>query len=196
MKKIIALVCAMVMLLLPLTVLAQDKKDTTIMYVNTGNSGMLNVRKSTHTHSNNVVIKLENGTEVKVESYNSNQTWVKIEVKVNKKVYEGYVMNRYLSATKPVIKPTAKPAATATPAPAAALNFKNFKHTESTRMTVKPATPGGFVNLRWAPSKSVAVMTKLYADAQVIVIAKDKTWAQVYEPNTGYVGFVMLSFLK
>ena len=63
-------------------------------------------------------------------------------------------------------------------------------------MTVKPSTPGGFVNLRWGPSKSVAVMTKLYADAQVTVIAKDNTWAQVYDPATGYVGFMKLSFLK
>ena len=45
-------------------------------------------------------------------------------------------------------------------------------------------------------TEPVAVMDKLYADAQVIVIAKDKTWAQVYDPKTGYVGFVMLSFLK
>ena len=63
-------------------------------------------------------------------------------------------------------------------------------------MSVKPSTPGGFVNLRWGPSKSVSVMTKLYADTQVTVIAKDNTWAQVYDPETGYVGFMMLSFLK
>jgi hypothetical protein len=39
-------------------------------------------------------------------------------------------------------------------------------------------------------------MDKLYADTQVTVIARDNAWAQVYDPSTGYVGFMMLSFLK
>ena len=108
-------------------------------------------------------------------------------------------MNRYLSnekpSSKPETKPSSKPSSNSS-STSSSLNFKNFKHVEPTQMTVKPATPGGFVNLRWGPSKSVSVMTKLYADAEVTVIAKDKTWAQVYDPESGYVGFMMLSFLK
>ena len=186
MKKVLALVCALVLMLLPLTAMAATTK-----YVSTGNSGKLNVRKTPHTHSNNVVIKLENGTKVTVEDYYDGHTWAYISVSVNGKTYKGYAMNRYLSNEKPSDQP-AKPSSSSS----STLSFKNFKHVEPTQMSVKPSTPGAFVNLRWGPSKSVSVMDKLYADTQVTVIAKDNTWAQVYDPETGYVGFMMLSFLK
>lgn len=192
MKKVLALVCALVLMLLPLTT-----KAATTKYVSTGNSGKLNVRNTPHTHSNNVVIKLENGTEVTVEDYYDGHTWAYISVTVNGETYEGYVMNRYLSNEKPSAQP-AKPSkpSSSSSSSSSPLSFKKFKHVEPTQMSVKPSTPGGFVNLRWGPSKSVSVMDKLYADTQVIVIAKDNTWAQVYDPETGYVGFMMLSFLK
>lgn len=193
MKKVLALVCALVLMLLPLTSMAATTK-----YVNTGNSGKLNVRKTPHTHSNNVVIKLENGTKVTVEDYYDGRTWAYISVSVNGKTYKGYAMNRYLSDNKPAAQP-AKPSNnnnSSSSNSTAPLSFKKFQHVAPVHMTVKPATPGGYVNLRWAPSKSVAVMAKMYADAEVVVIAKDNTWAQVYDPATGYVGFMMLSFLK
>lgn len=189
MRKVLALLCAAVLMLLPLTGVASTSKE---QYVSTGNSGKLILRKTPHTHANNVVTKLENGTKVTVEEYYDNHTWVYISVKLDGKTYKGYVMNRYLSSDKPSSTPSGSSSSTAD----TELSFKKFKHVEPYHMTVKPSTPGGFVNLRWGPSKSVAVMTKLYADAQVTVIAKDSTWAQVYDPNTGYVGFIMLSFLK
>ena len=192
MKKALALVCALVLMLLPMLAMAE-----TIKYVKTGNDGKLIVRKTPHTHSDNVVTKLENCTKVKVKEYYDGHTWAYISVTVNDKNYKGYVMNRYLTIEKPKTNQNAKEAAKANTANGTeTLSFKNFKHVEPTLMTVKPSTPGGFVNLRWAPSKSVSVMTKLYADAQVTVIAKDNTWAQVYEPVSGYVGFMMLSFLN
>ena len=192
MKKVLALVCALVLMLLPLTAMAATTK-----YVSTGNSGKLNVRKTPHTYSNNVVIKLENGTKVTVEDYYDGHTWAYISVSVNGKTYKGYAMNRYLSNEKPSAQP-AKPSkpSSSSSSSSSTLSFKNFKHVEPTQMSVKPSTPGGFVNLRWGPSKSVSVMAKLYADTQVTVIAKDNAWAQVYDPETGYVGFMMLSFLK
>lgn len=192
MKKVLALVCALVLMLLPLTAMASTTK-----YVSTGNTGKLNVRQTPHTHANNVVIKLENGTKVTVEDYYDGHTWAYISVNVNGKTYRGYAMNRYLSSSKPASQPAKpyKPSSSSSSSSSSSLSFKNFKHVEPYMMTVKPATPGGFVNLRWGPSKSVSVMDKLYADAQVTVIAKDNTWAQVYDPETGYVGFMMLSFL-
>ena len=194
MKKVLALVCALVLMLLPLTAMAAN-----VQYVNTSNGGKLNVRKTPHTHSNNVVIKLEHGTKVTVEEYYDNYTWAYISANVNGKTYKGYAMNRYLSDNKPAVNP--KPSSNSSSSSSKSsssdtLSFKNFKHIEPTQMTVKPTTPGGFVNLRWGPSKSVSVMDKLYADTQVIVIAKSNNWAQVYDPATGYVGFMMLSFLK
>ena len=195
MRKILAFILALVLTALPLLTLADQMDDPLARYVNTGNTGKLNVRTAPMTHTNNVITKLENGTRVVIMEYLENNTWVKVEFPLDGKTATGYVQNRYLSVTKPAATP-AKPAANNTNPTTETLNFKKFKHTEPTIMTVKPSTPGGFVNLRWGPSKSVAVMTKLYADAQVTVIAKDNTWAQVYDPATGYVGFMMLSFLK
>lgn len=207
MKKLLALILALV--LIPASVslvapvaqaddgLTEQTDDPLARYVSTGNSGKLNVRSAPKTNTNNLIAQLENGTRVVIIEYLERNTWVKVEFEIKGKEMVGYVQNRYLSVTKPAastVRPSTNTAAT-TPAPEVP-NFKNFKHVEPTVMTVKPSTPGGFVNLRWGPSKSVAVMTKMYSDAEVIVIAKDSTWAQVYDPATGYVGFMMLYFLK
>ena len=190
MKKILALILTLAFTLtaLPLFSAAEQKDDPLARYVNTSNGGKLNVRSAPQTHTDNVITQLENGTRVVITEYLENNAWVKVEFPHKGK------------ATKPAVtpvKPTAKPSASNNENTAETLNFKKFKHVEEPfYMTVKPSTPGGYVNLRWGPSKSVSVMTKLYADAQVIVIAKDATWAQVYDPETGYVGFMMLAFLK
>ena len=163
MKKVLALVCALVLMLLPLTAMAATTK-----YVSTGNSGKLNVRSAPQTHTDNVIAKLENGTRVVILEYLNGNTWVKVEYPQNGKIAIGYVQHRYLSVSKPAVtaaKPTA-PKQTTEPQP---MSFKKFQHVEPVSMTVKPSTPGGYVNLRWGPSKAVAVMTKLYADAQVII---------------------------
>ena len=203
MKKILVLIVALTLILASLLVvsLAEQKDDPLARYVSTGNSGKLNVRSAPKTHTDNVITQLENGTRVVIIEYLNGDTWVKVEFPYKGKIEIGYVQNRYLSTTKPAVtpaKPTVAPAKTSANSASKpeTLSFKAFKHVAPTTMTVRPSTPGGYVNLRWGPSKTVSVMTKLYADAQVIVIAKDNTWAQVCDPATGYVGFMMLSFLK
>ena len=201
MKKILVLMVTLALILaaFPLMSLVaqagEQTDDPLARYVSTGNSGKLNVRSAPKTHTDNVIAQLENGTRVVIIEYLSGNTWVKVEFPKNGKIAIGYVQNRYLSTTKPTAVKPSKPAASDA-AKTETLSFKNFKHVEPTTMTVKPSTPGGYVNLRWGPSKAVAVMNKMYADAQVVVIAKDNTWAQVYDPATGYVGFMMLAFLK
>ena len=195
MKKLLALILALVLAAMPLMSLANQKDDPFARYVSTGNTGKLNVRQSPFTHSDNVIAKLENGTRVVIIDLFDNKTWAVVEFTVDGKEMTGYVQHRYLSTTKPA--PILTPRPTATPIPVSAISFKTFEHVEEPyTMLVKPATPGGFVNMRWAPSKAVAVMDKLYADTEVTVLATNKTWAQIYNPLTGYVGFMMLSFLK
>lgn len=193
MKKFVALILALILMAMPLVSLAASKtsnlKEKVTCYVNTGNTGRLNVRTSPSVEDNNLLTRLDNGTEVKITGYYDGCTWAIIEFKLNKKTVTGYVMNRYLSIDKPVV-------VTKVETVEQKINFKNFKHVEPYAAMVRPSTPGGFVNMRWAPSKANDVMTKLYADTQVIVIAQDKTWAQIYEPVTGYVGYMMRSFLR
>ena len=202
MKRILALILTLALILPVFPLISRVAKageqtdDPLARYVSTGNSGKLNVRTSPKTYADNVITQLENGTRVVILEYLENNTWVKVEFPLKGEIEIGYVQNRYLIDTKPAATP-AKPVANATTSATETLNFKNFKHVENPfYMTVKPSTPGGYVHLRWGPSKSVAVMTKMYADVQVLVIAKDNAWAQVYDPATGYVGFMMLAFLK
>ncbi len=105
--------------------------------------------------------------------------------------YYGYCMTRYLSSTKPSSKPTP----TATPKPSASTDiYKNFSQT-SYYVTVRPSTPAGFVNLRWGPSKTLAVYNIYYAGYTLKVLAQNDTWAQLYDESTGICGFMMRSFL-
>lgn len=203
MKKLLAFLLALALIPVSMSLVApaaqasnsltEQTDDPLARYVSTGNTGKLNVRSAPKTNTDNLIAQLDNGTRVVIIEYLQNNTWVKVEFPHNGRIAVGYVQNRYLTSTNPAaaVKPAGNTASTSE-----ALNFKNFKHVQPTTMCVKPSTPGGYVNLRWAPSKSVSVMTKLYADAAVIMIAKDSTWAQVYDPTTGYVGFMMLSFLK
>ncbi len=104
----------------------------------------------------------------------------------------GYAMSRYFSSTKPTIKPT--PTHTTTPAADGKI-FSGFT-TVNYYITVKPSTPSGFVNLRWAPSKTEPIITNYRSGYTLRVIAQNSTWAQVYDDATGICGFMMRSFLN
>jgi uncharacterized protein YraI len=104
--------------------------------------------------------------------------------------YDGYCMSRYLSSTKPSTKPTPTP----TSSPSASLSFKNFVKSDY-YVTVRPSTPSGFVNLRWAPSKKMEVQSTYYAGYTLHVLSQDDTWAQVYDESNDICGFMMRDFL-
>ncbi|MFH1513818.1 MAG: SH3 domain-containing protein, partial [Bacillota bacterium] len=104
----------------------------------------------------------------------------------------GYCMSRYLSSTKPSDKPTPAP----TPSPSGTgISYKNFVRANY-YVSVRPSTPSGFVNLRWAPSKSADVYTIYYAGTTLRVLSQESAWAQVYDEATGTCGFMMRSFLS
>lgn len=107
--------------------------------------------------------------------------------------YAGYVMTRYLSSTPPTSKPSPTP--TPAPSPSGGISYKSFVKADY-YVTVRPSTPSGFVNLRWAPSKSVDVYTIYYAGATLRVLSQNNTWAQVLEESTGTCGFMMRDFLS
>ena len=60
---------------------------------------------------------------------------------------------------------------------------------------MRPSKPNGYVNFRWAPSYDCSVIMRCYAGYALTVIAQDGSWAQVSDPQTGYVGFMNRSFL-
>lgn len=197
-KKILSLVCAFVMLsmlALPLAAFANVHHG----YVKTGNGGSLNVRSATQTHANNVVAKLEYGTQVVILEYAHNNTWALVEFDTASGTKRGYVMTRYLSNTQP--DPFVRKSSSAAQSAASgdvtldSLHFGSFEHVTPYTVSVRPSTPGGFVNLRWAPTTKVAVMERCYDGYQLTVIAQSGHWAQVMDPATGYVGYMMRKFM-
>ena len=153
--------------------------DAMVYYVNTANKKSLNMRSSTDL-GNNILTSIPNGAAVVVYEFLNSSTWAHIGYGGR----DGYVMTRYLSLTPPSTQPST----------AESLSFKDFKSTYYLA-SVKPSTPSGYVNMRWAPSKSTAVHDIYYSGSTLQVIAESKTWCQVYDTQKNICGFMMKEFL-
>lgn len=153
--------------------------DDMVYYVNTANKKSLNMRSSTDL-GNNILTSIPNGAAVVVYEFLNSNTWAHIGYGGR----DGYVMTRYLSLTPPSTQPST----------AESLSFKDFKSTYYLA-SVKPSTPSGYVNMRWAPSKSTAVHDIYYSGSTLQVIAESKTWCQVYDTQKNICGFMMKEFL-
>lgn len=179
----------MVLLLLLATMLPIVSASALIgpQYVSTSNGKGLYLR-SGPSKNDEILTTIPYGARVdSCEYYNS--AWS--EVSYNG--YYGYCMSRYLSSTKPSSKPT--PTATPTHSSSSGISYKNFVKSDY-YVTVRPSTPSGFVNLRWAPSKSTAIQSTYSAGYTLRVIANDGIWAQVYDESSSTCGFMMLDFLS
>lgn len=155
-------------------------------YVKTGNGKSLNLRYGP-SKDFDVVTKIPYGAQVSsYEYYDNNWAYVTYNG------YSGYAMSRYFTSKKPSTTPTAKP--TAKPVDPTNL-FKNFVSVNY-YVVVRPSSPTGYVNMRWAPSKSIGIKGNYRADYQLHVIAENGTWAQVYDETTNTCGFMMLAFLS
>lgn len=179
-KRFLALLCmvAILMMALPLTASA-----STAYYVYTSNGKPLNMRSDMVTHADNRIASIPYGTKVSVQEFMESDTWAYI--KYNGKY--GYVMTRYLVSTKPKALSTSE--STSSEVSYAKMVEANYT------ATVRPSAPGGFVNLRWGPSKSTPIQEKLYDGQTLEVIEQNNTWAQVRVVATGHVGFIMRSFI-
>ena len=74
--------------------------------------------------------------------------------------------------------------------------FSGMKSVKHYDVTVRPNTLTGYVNLRWAPSKSAAIHGVRYYGDTLRVIAENKTWAQVVDDSTNECGFMMKNYLE
>lgn len=187
-KRSLAMLCVMVMLVtiaLPLTALASSVK-----YVYTSNGKSLNMRSAPISHANNKIASVPYGAKVTVDSYVNSKTWAY----VNYSGKWGYVMTRYLVAKKPADQPVRHTASTTTASTSNKSEYNGFVTTSYTAI-VRSSAPGGFVNLRWAPSKTEAIATRMIDGQKLEVIAQNNSWAQVRVPDTGMVGFIMRAFL-
>ncbi len=179
------LMVAVLVLTVPLFSLAATTSQ--VKYVKTGTGGSVNMRAAgngnakiltTIPYSTGVIVYREvNGwSEVSYSGYSEGTGWV---------------MSRYLSNTKPSDgKTSGNSADTLT-----ANDYNGFKAVNA-YTTVKPSTPGNFVNMRWAPSKAAPVQAKYYEGKQLLVLKENKTWCQVYDAENGCCGFIMKKLLN
>ena len=165
------------------------------MYVDTANHKTLNL----HSHENEKVIaQIPYRAAVQVNSFFYSDTCA--NVTYNGK--DGWVYTRYLSCNRPAKTSTKNNASTSvksstsTKAAAGTNVFSGMKKVTAYDALVQPGTPTSYVNLRWAPSKQAAIHGVRYLGNSVRVIAENKNWAQVMDPQTGECGYMLKKFLK
>ena len=157
----------------------------TAMYVDTSNGKTLNVRDYPSLDGN-VIARLDNGTRVEVDDRSIVGGWGRVYAGNVK----GYCMMRYLSRSKPGPSPTQTPA----PTPGTDM-FASFTPCYYAA-AVRPSSPGGFVHMRWAPSKMQPIQTDYYNGDVLLVIAESGEWSQVYDEQTHAGGFMMTAYLE
>ncbi|NLI20102.1 MAG: SH3 domain-containing protein [Clostridiales bacterium] len=156
------------------------------MYVYTSNGKSLNVRDYP-SKDGKVISSIPYGTAVDVDNDFVGSSWVHVYLSG----VDGYCMSRYLVTYKPGPKP--QPTKTATPTQSSSL-YVGFSPCYYTAY-VRPSSPGGYVHLRWAPSKSQPVQRDYYNGAELVVISQNGTWCQIYDEVNEASGFMMASFL-
>ncbi|MBQ7488163.1 MAG: SH3 domain-containing protein [Clostridia bacterium] len=155
-----------------------EKIDSYIGYVKTPKKGTrLNLRVHPKKDAR-IIKKLPIGTEVTVIGISGK--FLEVEVGTDR----GFVQSQYVVRSNPLAVaplhnyyPPMKPLA------------------ESRIVSVSPARRGGFVNMRAAPSRSEPVMKYLYEDDVLILLAIDRVWVQVMDPETQKVGYVMRTLI-
>lgn len=186
----------------------QLNPDTTTaigtLYVNTANGKGLNMRSRPNTNGQ-ILTTIPNGSAVTLFWY-ENSSWAYVAYRS----YFGFCMTRHLSEYpgsnnhssgsnnhSSGSSSSSHNSATVASGTDNNLNqmFKGFKYVNYTA-AVKPSSPTGFVNMRWAPSKTAPVQCIYYADTVLSVIATNGTWSQVYNELTGQGGFIMNAFLN
>ena len=173
-----------------------------VFYVYTDNGGTLNVRQ---TPNGRVIDKLEYGTQVYIDLIRSDG-WAELQYRYDDGTGMGdhtaYVQSRFLTRTVPDARPngnnnnnnnTANDAAKTL----AALNseYNSARKVDSFVVVARPARASGWVNLRWGPNAELARIATCPAGKELTVIAETRNWYQVYDSDTGLVGFISRKYV-
>ena len=73
--------------------------------------------------------------------------------------------------------------------------FMQAEKVEPYPIALKPARVTGWVNLRWAPSKSTEIMATYKQNDKLLVIRETNNWYQVEDQDTGDVGFISKQYV-
>lgn len=200
-KRLLSLALAVILLTAFLPAFAVAEAGWT-MYVCTENGGSLNVRSSPKT-GDNVIGKLNYGDSVFVYSISTNG-WASIEWQsYYGEFFTAYVMSRHLVNYNPGARPTKAPSPTAAPSAdsdriIADMNreFASAKKVSPYTVAARPSRASGWVNLRWAPSTGMEVISKCTQGKRLTVLAELRNWYQVQDPETGLIGFISSQYVS
>ena len=117
-----------------------------------------------------------------------------------KGTYACFISSRYLRKSKPPANPGSESSSSSSSGSsdtAAEINreFRSAKKVDPFTVTVRPSRASGWVNLRWAPSKSTEVMATYKQNEKLLVIQETNNWYQVEDQDTGNVGFISKQFV-
>ena len=208
-KRIFSLIMAVMTAVLMIMTAAGAEDDSTpdsagYYYVYTENGKGLNVRS---TPGGEIVGSLKYGTRIYCYYRDGGNGWALIDYNYNMPgvgygTYACFISSRYLRKSKPPARPGSSSSSSSSSAkaaedPEAEINkeFRSAKKVEPFAVTVRPSRASGWVNLRWAPSKSAEVMATYRANDKLLVIKEMDNWYQAEDQDTGDVGFISKQFV-
>lgn len=203
-KRFFSLIMAVLMAVLMIVPAALAEDDTPMAsegyyYVYTENGKGLNVRS---TPGGDVVGSLKYGTRIYCYYRDGGNGWALIDYYYNNPgygygTYAAYISSRYLRKNKPPARNSGSSSSSASADPVAEINaeFKSAKKVTPFVVTVRPTRASGWVNLRWAPSKSAELMATYKQNEKLLVIKETNNWYQVEDQDTGDVGFINKQFV-
>lgn len=203
-KRFLSLIMAVLMAVLMIVPAALAEDDTPMAssgyyYVYTENGKGLNVRS---TPGGDVVGSLKYGTKIYCYYRDGGNGWALIDYYYNNPgygygTYAAYISSRYLRKNKPPAHNSGSSSSSTSTDVTAEINaeFKSAKKVTPFVVTVRPTRASGWVNLRWAPSKSAELMATYKQNEQLLVIKETNNWYQVEDQDTGDVGFINKQFV-
>ena len=207
-RKTIAMIIAVItaiMMIIPAALAGDDTPSASegYYYVYTENGKGLNVRE---TPGGRTVGSLKYGTRIYCYYRDGGNGWALIDYTYNNPTYgygtyAAYISSRYLRKTKPEpysggSSSSSKSSSSATDT-ASEINaeFRSAKKVTPFIVTVRPTRASGWVNMRWAPSKSAEVLATYKQNEKLLVIKETNNWYQVEDQDTGDVGFISKQFV-
>lgn len=206
-KRLIALLLMVLVLAAGLIPAAIAEDDTPMAsegyyYVYTENGKNLYVRS---TPGGEIVGSLKYGTKIYCYYRDGGNGWALIDYYYNNPgygygTYAAYISSRYLRKNKPPARNSGSSSSSSSSASADVAaeidaEFKSAKKVTPFVVTVRPTRASGWVNLRWAPSKSAQLMATYKQNEKLLVIKETNNWYQVEDQDTGDVGFINKQFV-
>ena len=203
-KRLIALLTVLVIAAVCVIPAALAEDDTPsdsagYYYVYTENGKGLNVRDKP---GGTVVGNLKYGSKIYCYYRDGGNGWALIDYAydmpgVGYGTYACFVSSRYLRKSKPPAKSEGSSSSSSASAdPIAEINaeFRSAKTVTPFVVTVRPSRASGWVNMRWAPSKSAEIIANYKQNDKLLVIKETNNWYQVEDQDTGDVGFISKQF--